>query len=100
MHDKLAMRNAIQLLPPHFTKEDINKFLFEKKVYNKLIKYVRETVAGRQITTLEDILVFTTCTDEIPILGFSNQPQIQFPDVMIPTSLSHDKVRNINILTL
>ena len=99
-HDKLTMRNTIQLLPPQFTEEGNNNFLFKKNVYNPLIKYVQETAAGRRITTQEDILVFTTCADEISNLCFSKQPQIQFPEVIITTSLSANKVRNINILTL
>ena len=100
-HVKLTVRNVIQLLPPQFTEEGTNKIILEKQVYiNKFIKYVRETVAGLRITTLEVILVFTTCTDEIPNLAFSKQPRIQFPEVMTSTSLTDDKVRNINILTL
>jgi hypothetical protein len=53
-------------------------------VYNKFIKYVREAAAGRRIATLDDILIFVTCADEIPILGFGKQPFISFHEVSLP----------------
>lgn len=86
VHNKITVRNFIQLLQPQFSEEGSNKFLFEKIVYNKFIKYVREVAAGRRVTTLEDILVFITCTDEIPVLGFTKQPQIFFPEAILPRS--------------
>ena len=56
---------------------------FEKLVYNKFIKYVQEAAAGRRIVMLEDILVFVTCADEIPILGLAKQQLISFHEVSI-----------------
>jgi hypothetical protein len=53
-------------------------------VYNKFIKYVREAAAGCRIATLEDILIFVTCADEIPILGFAKQQFISFHEVSLP----------------
>ena len=72
--ERLTVRGLIQLLQPQFSEEGTNKLQFEKMVYNKFIKYV----------TLEDILIFVTCADEIPILGFGKQPFISFHEVSLP----------------
>ena len=58
---------------------------------------MREVAAGRRVTTLEDILVFITCTDEIPVLGFTKQPQIFFPEAILPRSATEiTEVRSDN----
>ena len=82
--ERLTVRGLIQLLQPQFSEEGTNKLQYEKMVYNKFIKYVREAAAGRRIATLEDILIFVTCADEIPILGFAKQQFISFHEVSLP----------------
>ena len=89
--ERLTVKGLIQLLPPQFSEEGSNKLQFEKMVYTKFIKYVREAAAGRRIATLEDILIFVTCADEIPILGFARQPFISFHEVSIPEIESKEK---------
>ena len=82
--ERLTVRGLIQLLQTQFSEEGTNKLQFEKMVYNKFFKYVREAAAGRRIATLEDILIFVRCADEIPILGFAKQPFISFREVSLP----------------
>ena len=82
------------MFPPQFSEEGSNKLQFEKIVYNKFIKYVREAAAGRRIATLKDILIFLTCADEIPILGFAKQPFISFHEVSIPEIERKEKAQD------
>lgn len=93
-HKKLTVKSLIHLLQPQFSEEGSNKLRYEKIVYNKFVKYVREAASDHCIATLEDILVFVTCVDEVPILGFSKQPVILFPEVSLPNvnNTEHDKV--------
>ena len=65
-----------------------------KIVYNKFIKYVRQYAAGRRIATLKDILIFVTCADEIPILGFAKQPFISFHKLSIPEIERKEKAQD------
>ena len=75
-------------------KNQKGKQQFEKIVYNKFIKYVREAAAGRRIATLEDILVFVTCTGEIQILRLAKQPFISFHEVSIPEIERKEKAQD------
>ena len=92
--ERLAVKSLIQLFPPQFSEEGSNKLQFEKIVYNKFIKCVREAAAGRRIATLKDILIFVTCADEIPILGFAKQPFISFHEVSIPEIERKEKAQD------
>ena len=92
--ERLTVKSLIQLFPPQFSEEGSNKLKFEKIVYNKFIKYVREAAAGRRIATLKDILIFVTCADGIPILGFAKQPFIPFHEVSIPEIKRKEKAQD------
>ena len=61
---------------------------------NKFIKYVREAAACRRIATLKNILIFVTCADEIPILGFAKQPFISFHEFSIPEIERKEKAQD------
>eukprot|EP00112_Aurelia_sp_Birch-Aquarium-sp1_P024933 Seg8065.2 transcript_id=Seg8065.2/GoldUCD/mRNA.D3Y31 product="hypothetical protein" protein_id=Seg8065.2/GoldUCD/D3Y31 len=67
-------------LKPSFAEEGSNSLIFEKAVYSKLVKYVREVAAGRRVTTIDGILSFVTGASEEPILGFGCQPSIVFTE--------------------
>ena len=89
--EKLTVKDLILLLPPQFSEEGTKKLQFEKMVYNKFVKYVREAAAGRRIATLEDILIFATCEDETPTLGFAKQPFLSFHEVLMPQIENKEK---------
>ena len=55
---------------------------------------MRGTAAGRHIATLKDILIFVTCADEIPVLGFAKQPFISFHEVSIPEIERKEKAQD------
>lgn len=75
---RLTVPMLIHLLKPKFSEEGANSLIYEKAVYRKFIKYMREAASGRRVTTLENILEFVTGASEEPILGFVLQPCIEF----------------------
>ena len=85
------------VVPTPIFRREAKKLQFEKIVYNKFIKYVREAAAGRRIATLKDILIFVTCADEIPILGFAKQPFISFNEVSIPEIERKEKAQDYQV---
>ena len=100
LHDKSTVRNVIELLPPQFSEEGTNKFLFEKQVYNKFIKYAWENAAGCQITMLEDILMIMICTDELPVLSYKLRIHVFAHDIYFYLYFSKQKnKKNILIST-
>ena len=83
---KLTSRILIHLLKPKFSEEGTNVLTYEKAVYGKLVKYIREVESGRRVVTLENILEFITGASEEPPLGFSQEPHIEF-EVGLRTSM-------------
>ena len=76
----LTVKMLLYHLKPSFSEEGSNSLIFEKAVYGKLVKYMREVAAGRRVTTMEGILSFVTGASEEPILGFGCQPSIVFTE--------------------
>ena len=83
----LTVKSLINLLAPSFSEEGSNSYCFEKAIYAKFIKYIRETAAGRRCVKLEDVLIFVTGASEEPVLGFQMHPSITFvPSELTPCS--------------
>ena len=83
----LTVKSLINLLAPSFSEEGSNSYCFEKAIYAKFIKYIRETAAGRRCVKLEDVLIFVTGASEEPVLGFQMHPSIPFvPSELTPCS--------------
>ena len=78
----LTREKLIHLLSPSFSPHGSNQRIFENKIYEFMMKYIRETAAGRVPSiTLESILQFVTCCDNEPVLGFALNPTINFTQV-------------------
>ena len=74
----LTVPMLIHLLKAKFSEDGSNSLIYEKAVYGKFVKYVREVASGRRVTSLENILEFVTGASEEPTLGFDQQPCIEF----------------------
>ena len=74
----LTVPMLIHLLTAKVSEEESNSLIYEKAVYGKFVKYVREVASGRRVTSLENILEFVTGASEKPTLGFDQQPCIEF----------------------
>ncbi|XP_015768139.1 PREDICTED: uncharacterized protein LOC107346812 [Acropora digitifera] len=74
----LTVPMLIHLLKAKFSEEGSNSLTYEKAVYGKFVKYVREVASGRRVTSLENILEFVPGASEEPTLGFDQQPCIEF----------------------
>eukprot|EP00794_Sanderia_malayensis_P001683 gene1683-1875_t len=82
----LTVKSMIHLLAPNFSEEGSNSYCFEKAIYAKFVKYIRETAAGRRCVKLEDVLIFVTGASEEPVLGFQMHPSITFvPSELTPS---------------
>ena len=68
---KLTVPLILHLLKPTFSEEGSNSLKYEKAVYSKFVKYLRDVVSGRRVTTLSNILEFVTGASEEPLLGFT-----------------------------
>ena len=75
---RLTVPMIFHLLKPTFSEEGSNSLMYEKAIYGKFVKYLREVSNGRRVTSLENILEFVTAASEEPILGFLKQPSIHF----------------------
>ena len=53
---KLSVRKLLFLLKAEFSEEGSNRLVYEKAVYTKFVKYVRDVSSGRRAPTLENIL--------------------------------------------
>ena len=71
---QMSVKMLIHLLKPTFSEEGSNSLIYEKVVYSKFVKYVREVASGRRVTSLENILEFVTGASEEPPLGFAQHP--------------------------
>ena len=97
---KLTVPLILHLLKPTFLEEGSNSLKYEKSVYSKFVKYLREVASGRRVTTLENILEFVTGASEEPLLGFTQQPSIHFMVPYVPAkettedNISEEQVNN------
>ena len=82
---KLTVPLIVHLLKPTFSEEGSNCLKYEKAVYSKFVKYLRDVASGRRVTTLENILEFVTGASEEPLLGFTQQPSNQAFILWFPT---------------
>ena len=72
----------IHLFSPNFSPHGSNQKIFESEICKFMMKYIRETAAGRVPSiTLESIPQFVACCDNEPVLGFSFNPTITFTPV-------------------
>ena len=95
----LTVRKLLFLLEADFSEEGCNLLVYEKAIYAKFVKYVRDVSSGRRIVTLENILEFVTGASEEPPLGFARKPRIQFPEAevkepKVKERLTADEVMN------
>ena len=79
----LTVQSLLQLLKARFSEEGSNACKWEKELYARCVKYVREVAAGRRKcgkVTLElgHILAFATGSAEEPVLGFEKMPALHF----------------------
>ena len=77
----LTRRALVSLLTPRFSEEGSNAMQYQQATYTSFMNYVRAAAAGQRLEghiSLEDILEFTTCSSEEPVLGFEPHPEIQF----------------------
>ena len=97
---KLTVPLILHLLKPTFSEEGSNSLKYEKAVYSKFVKYLRDVASGRRVTTLENILEFVTGASEEPLLGFTQQPSIHFVVPYVPAkettedNISEEEVNN------
>ncbi|XP_028418723.1 uncharacterized protein LOC114544232 [Dendronephthya gigantea] len=80
----LTLRSFVNLFKPIFSEEGSNKRKFENDVYAVFVKYLRKVANGeRSGISLNTILRFATCDDEIPLLGYEYlaKPSITFYEV-------------------
>ena len=97
---KLTVPLILHLLKPTFSEEGSNSLKYEKAVYSKFVKYLRDVASGRRVTTLENILEFVTGASEEPLLGFTQQPSIHFMVPYVPAkettedNISEEQVNN------
>ena len=90
----------LYLLKPTLSEEGSNSLKYEKAVYSKFVKYLRDVASGRRVTTLENILEFVTGASEEPLLGFTQQPSIHFMVPYVPAkettedNISEEQVNN------
>jgi len=77
----LTVRKLLLLL--FIILEGCNLLVYEKAIYAKFVKYVRDVSSGRRVVTLENILEFVTGASEEPPLGFARKPRIQFPEAEV-----------------
>ena len=97
---KLTVPLILHLLKPKFSEEGSNSLKYEKAVYSKFVKYLRDVASGRRVTTLENILEFITGASEEPLLGFTQQPNIHFMVPYVPAkettedNISEEQVNN------
>ena len=75
---RITVKMLLHLLKPNFSEEGSYSLTYEKAVYSKLVKYVREVASGRRVPSLGNILEFVTGASEEPPLGFVQHPCIQF----------------------
>ena len=72
----------IHLLSPNFSPHGSNQKIFENEICKFMMKYIRETAAGRvPFITLESKLQFVARCDNEPVPGFSFNPTITFTPV-------------------
>ena len=81
--EEIDSRDLVQLLRPKFSEQGSNALMKEKEVYQVFVSYIREVASNRRSTpkiniSLENILQFTTCATEEPILSFEIQSSIEF----------------------
>ena len=81
---KLTVPLILHLLKPMFSEEGSNSLKYEKAVYSKFVKYLRDVASGRRVTTLENILEFVTGASEEQLLGVTQQPSIHFMVPCVP----------------
>ena len=92
---RLSVPKLLYLLKPEFSEEGSNRRKFEKAVYSKFIKYVKDVSSGNRVTSLENILEFVTgASEELP-LGFERTPCIQF--VIAERKVS--KITTVKVIT-
>ncbi|CAH3144778.1 unnamed protein product [Porites lobata] len=53
---KLTVPLILHLLKPTFSEEGSNSLKYEKAVYSKFVKYLRDVARASRVTTLENIL--------------------------------------------
>ena len=90
---KLTVPLILHLLKPTFSEEGSNSLKYEKAVYSKFVKYLRDVASGRRVTTLENILEFVTGASEEPLLGFTQQPSIHFMVPYVPAKETTGDIR-------
>ncbi|XP_050416057.1 uncharacterized protein LOC126829925 [Patella vulgata] len=85
----LTYPTLVKLLKVKFSEEGSNGYIQEKSMYRFFLDYMKEVAAHRRGSIqLSDILKFITGIDQVPILGFTNTPTIEFTasDTLLPTS--------------
>ena len=64
--NKATVPMLIHLLTAKFSEEGSNSLIYEKAVYGRFVKYVKEVASGRRVTSLENILEFVSGANEEP----------------------------------
>ena len=70
--------------------------MYEKAIYGKFVKYLREVSSGRRVTSLENVLEFVTGASEESILGFLKQPSIHFMVAIVSEAKEVEGDNNTN----
>ena len=93
---RLTVPMILHLLKPTFSEEGSNSLMYEKAIYGKFVKYLREVSSGRRVTSLENVLEFVTGASEEPILGFLKQPSIHFMVAIVSEAKEVEEDNNTN----
>ena len=76
---KLNPKFLLDTIKAKFSSEGSTVYSREKKIYTLFVRYLREVASGRRGNiTLGDILQFVTGCEDMPLLGFSEQPTMKF----------------------
>ena len=84
----------LHLLKPTFSEEGSNSLMYEKAIYGKFVKYLREVSSGRRVTSLENVLEFVTGASEEPIFFSNNLASISW----LPLCLKQKRSKRITTL--
>lgn len=78
----LTMKTILRILKPLFSEEGSNIRIYEDCSYAAFVRYVRSVGSGRRPgLSLSNIIEFVTGASEEPVLGFAQQPSIEFVQV-------------------
>ncbi|CAB4025573.1 G2 M phase-specific E3 ubiquitin- ligase [Paramuricea clavata] len=95
----LTYPRLVRLLNPNFSEVGSNRRMLEEKAYRYLLKYMKEVAAGRRGSIkLEHILMFATCCENEPVLGYGLSPRIEFVYAKSPLPTANTCINKMSLV--